>query len=58
LNTILEVSGGSSGGGGAKKESGVMGTLTDLKNICPHDYNMILINDRITEKTPSIVVCL
>ena len=58
FSTVLEVQGGSSGGGSAKKDDGVMITLTDFKTRCPHEYNMLTVEDKIKEKTPYIVVCL
>lgn len=50
--------GGSSAGGSSKKDDGVMVTLADFKARCPHEFNIFLIEERIKEKSPYIVVCL
>jgi dynein heavy chain len=57
FSTIVDVQGGGSSGGG-KKDDGVMGILTDLKNRLPKSYNMLDVVGRIKEKNPYIVVCL
>ena len=33
-------------------------TLTDFKTRCPHEFNMLTVEDKIKERTPYIVVCL
>lgn len=35
-----------------------MNTLNEFKTKCPHEFNMFLIEEKVKEKSPYIVVCL
>lgn len=51
-------SGGSANESGGKKEDPIMTTLMDYKNRTPPLFNWIVVNEKVKEKTPFIVVCL
>jgi len=57
FSSILEIQGGSLKGGSSGDDS-IMIILKDFQSRCPKMFNMLLINEKVKEKTPFIVVCL
>lgn len=58
FSTILQCSGGTGGAGGKGKDAVVKGMIDRFLDVLPNQFVMLDLQQKATNKTPMVVVCL